>query len=218
MTIQRPAEPVQPKDDAPADAPELWRWQSRLLPLLIGLLIAFTAVFCISNLYQIFTVQDYIRKAPTLDAHTILAPEARASDPRLGVLADLESYALVRRYHQANIVVMGRLYVVYLGFTTGMILALVGAAFILSKYREAPSTVEGSGLGNRLAIGSTSPGLVLATLGTLLMIITMTTRADVMVGDASVYMSSAGPGPVPTSFTDNLKEAAKHVAKSDQSR
>jgi hypothetical protein len=217
MTIQRPAELAQPKDDAQGDAPEVWRWQSRLLPLLIGLLIAFTAVFCISNLFQIFTVQDYIRKAPTLDTHSILSPEARASDPRLGVLADLESYALVRRYHQANIVVMGRLYVVYLGFTTGMILALVGAAFILSKYREAPSTVEGSGLGNRLAIGSTSPGLVLATLGTLLMIITMTTRADVLVGDASVYMSTANPAPVPTNGTDILKGARDRVARTEQS-
>jgi len=194
------------------EASELWRWQSRLLPFMVGLLITLTTLFSASNLFQVFVVQDYVRSAPTLDPSIFLrsAPAGRASaDLKNGdVLAMLESYSLVRRYHQTSIILMARLYIVYLGCTMGMILAMVGAAFILAKYRESPSHADGTAGGMRVAIASSSPGLVLAALGTALMIVTITTRADVKVVDRPVWLSAASR-PVDADPADALQEALR---------
>jgi hypothetical protein len=49
------------------------------------------------------------------------------------VAAVLEADALQRRYHQANANMLARVWTRQLGFITGMLLALVGAAFILGR-------------------------------------------------------------------------------------
>ena len=41
-----------------------------------------------------------------------------------------------QRYHQANVLLMAGVRVRYPGLVTGMILALIGAVFVLGKIRE----------------------------------------------------------------------------------
>jgi hypothetical protein len=164
-------------------------WQQRLLPFL-QILIGLVAVFFLTaTLFQLDRIQEKISDAPTFapdPAPEISAPDAAAlsaADRLLFVqwktLATLERSALERRYHQANVLLMSRTWTRYLGFVTGMIMALIGSGFILGKFRESTTTLRIDSAPVKGALASASPGLVLATLGTALMMATILIHNDI---------------------------------------
>ena len=122
------------------------------------------------------------------------------ADPRLYSQVALEMYVLERRYHQANVLLMSRVWVRYLGFITGMILALMGAAFILGRLREPSSKLGAELAAGKFSFEGASPGMFLAGLGVILMIVTIVTHHRIETTDGSVYMYAAqasdlGPAP-----------------------
>lgn len=173
-------------------------WQRRLLPLMAGMLVVLALFFLVVTLYQMNDLASRVAAAPRLDLKPALAsldnvPDGTKTDERLlratwRTLAELEGYAIDRRYHQANLLLMMRLWTRYLGFITGMILALVGAAFILGKMREAGTTLDAQGAAGKVAIASSSPGLILAVLGTALMITTIMVDPRIDVQDGPLYL------------------------------
>jgi hypothetical protein len=120
-------------------------------------------------------------------------PAVRSSEEylRFRVLSLLEADALQRRYRQANATMLARVWTRHLGFTTGMIVAMVGAAFILGQLREDPTTVEFGSDGLKGALVTSSPGIVLAALGTVLMAVTIWVPFDVETRDLNIYLRSA---------------------------
>ena len=104
----------------------------------------------------------------------------------------LEDNALQRRHHQANVLLMSRIWVKYLGFVTGMILAFVGAVFILGKMEESRSEVTGKSNFFELSVNSTSPGILLTILGCALMITTIFTNPVIEVNDRALFLQSLG--------------------------
>jgi cytochrome c biogenesis factor len=103
-------------------------------------------------------------------------------------LVILEGQLLEHRYHQVSILVVSRLWMQYVGFTTGMILAMTGAAFVLGKLQELPTELKADTSAIKLSIQSTSPGIILATLGVVLMILTITVNRKLEVNDDAVYI------------------------------
>jgi len=202
-------QPFAPGSAATADLPELpparastsvsadrnlERWQRRLLPFLVWLLGGVTVFFLLATLFQLNSLQRRIESPPTLDLTPALAglQNAASSSDRLvfaqwQTLARLEQNALERRYHQANVLLMSRTWTRYLGFMTGMILAMIGAAFILGKLREEASTLGLKNAGLEANLNTTSPGLVLCLLGTVLMLSTLLTHNDIETQDAPLY-------------------------------
>jgi hypothetical protein len=173
-------------------------WQSKLLPFMLAVLLILTVFCCVANLYQVHVVQEHIQQAHEVDlapAFAILKATAndtaadRLAFARWQSLATLESSALESRYHEAGLMLMTRIYIVFLGFTTGMVLALVGATFILGKLREPASTVDAQGAKGKISFASTSPGLMLAFFGMVLMLATIFARTEVSVTDKSLYTS-----------------------------
>jgi len=182
-------------------------WQRRLLPLMVSMLVALTAFFFVASFIQLYYLQTRIERAPQLDLSPAMASlddferdlksravkDDVAFDNRLDyakwkTLSLLEANALQRRYHQAGVLLISRIWTRYLGFVTGTILALVGAAFILGKLRETSSSLGAeSGLW-KMSMTSASPGLILATLGTLLMLATLATNLEMQVNDGPVYL------------------------------
>jgi hypothetical protein len=182
-------------------------WQKRLLPVMVGLLVALTAFFFIASCMQLYYLQSRIDRAPQLDLSAALASldeigkdlqNAKLGDQlafnnrlqfaRWKTLALLEANALQRRYHQSGVLLISRIWTRYLGFVTGTILAMVGAAFILGKLQEASSNLGAEGGFGKLSLTTASPGLVLATLGTMLMLATLATNMDLQVNDGPVYL------------------------------
>jgi hypothetical protein len=84
---------------------------------------------------------------------------------------------------------MARVWVRYLGFVTGMILALVGAVFVLGKIREDRTDLGLQHKDFKGTLSTTSPGLVLATLGSILMLVTLLTHHEIDVADGPLYVT-----------------------------
>ena len=161
-------------------------WQERLLPLMRWMLVSLTAFFIVATLYQAYSVQQRIVELGNEEFK--LPADATGTDAdtwkaRVG----LEAYAIRHRYQHSSLILMSRAWIIYLGFVTGMILAMVGATFILGKIWEPESQLAAKGQGGELSFKSASPGLTMAVLGTALMICTMVIRADATVTDAPLY-------------------------------
>jgi hypothetical protein len=84
----------------------------------------------------------------------------------------------------------------YLGFMTGMTLALVGAAFVLGQLRTPTSELGAKGAPFEVSLRSSSPGLVLAVLGVLLMATTIVTQSVVNSNDSPTYLGEGVVTPV----------------------
>lgn len=181
---------------AHAETNDLRAWQTRLLPYTISILVALTIFACTSNVYQVYIVQKHMTESESglgdllkLDFAGSPSNSERLALARWKTAATLETNALHSRYHQANLILVTRVYIIFLGFTTGLVMAMVGAAFILSKLREAPSQLGAGGAGWSASLTSSSPGLALAFLGTLLMVVTIVSKVDVHVTDQPLYFS-----------------------------
>ena len=179
------------------ETPKTINWQKRLLPFMAGMVGALTFFFFIASFVQLYYLHNRIEKSPELDLKPALEmmsvttqnPEGQDNLEMASWKARviLEGHTLQRRYHQANVLLMSRIWTRYLGFVTGMILALVGAAFILGKLREPETKLESESFW-KLSVTSSSPGVILAILGTTLMLTTIVTHAKIDVRDGPLYI------------------------------
>jgi uncharacterized membrane protein YidH (DUF202 family) len=171
-------------------------WQRLLLPLMSTVVLGLTIVFVALSTVQLSRLQKYIQQEPTLTVDQLgLTPQKGSADgatafsyDQFRTLTALELHVIQRRHHQANLLVMSRTWTRYMGFLTGMILALIGATFVLGKLQESESKLDAGVGSNKFAIQSSSPGLVLAVLGTLLMSITLVSNVSLQGSDQSVYL------------------------------
>lgn len=187
------------------------RWRRMLLPLITRMLIGLTVFFFAVSLGQLTYLHWRVEQAPSvdLDAPFALLTKAAAGGGSDGVnaasamiLATLESNALARRYHQASVVLMARVWTSYLGFVTGMMLALVGAAFTLGRVQETATSIEAKAGEMGGSLRTAAPGIVLVTVGVALMIATLFVHYDITVADSAVYTRSlqkldGAPAPKP---------------------
>jgi len=161
-----------------------------------------TVFFLVASLGQLFYLHNSIANAPTEDFDAAfeanLVPDLEFEDwieaAKLESLLLLEANALERRHHQANVLLMSRVWVRYLGFVTGMTLTMVGAAFVLGKLQESSSDMRASGGGAQMSVKTNSPGIVLAVLGVVLMVTTIVTHHDIEVRDVAVFVSEREDG------------------------
>ena len=184
-------------------------WQRRLLPMMVGSILALTLFFFAATMYQLFELNQKIQAAPEINHNELLGMGSKQASfvaNQWRSLVVLESHVLQQRYHQANVLLMGRIWIRYLGFVTGMILAIIGAVFILGKLREPTTTLDlsaGEGMDSgtprdsgtpgsaqhslKLQLVTQSPGIVLAVLGTVLMLITILIHHPIEVKDKPMY-------------------------------
>ena len=207
-TLEPRVPPLTADSDASALAREqlraLVRWQRRTLPIMIIVLVSAMLTFLALSFWQGYAVRRDIENAPQLSIAPTLAsiscPDTAARDAHAHCLewkvaALLEQHTINRRYHQANVALLVRVTVKYLGFLTGMLMSLVGAVFILGRLSDPSSTVSAEAAGVKGTIVSASPGLILAFLGTVLMLTTVLTNPPTNVNDGTVYitpLSAAG--------------------------
>ncbi len=191
-------ESVSRSEDGDADAE---RWRLRLLPLMTRMLVGLTVFFFVISLAQITYLHWRVGRAPTIDLSMPIGVLMKvaggtAADGMLAsnavISAQLEASALDRRYHQANVVLMARVWTSYMGFMTGMILALVGAVFILGRLPATPTEIEGKSHDTGAALKTSAPGIVLVSLGVVMMLSTLFVRYEISVRDSAIYSRSSG--------------------------
>ena len=195
--------PLGPEAAAPKTHPDGARpassvWERILLPVMIWMLVGLTLTFLALTVIQLNGLQRRIEAAPVLDLTSVLSgldtpatAEERIVFPQWKTLALLEQHALARRYHQANVLLMARTWTSYLGYLTGMMLAMVGAAFILGKLREEVSSLGLDGAGIKATLRTTSPGLALCFLGTVLILGTIVTHNQIQLQESGpLYLTT----------------------------
>jgi hypothetical protein len=160
--------------------------------MVVGLTVFFFLASCVQLIYLHWNIVH----APRLDVRELLSllesnralqfdDVLHASKIRAQVM--LEANALERRYHQANVLLMSRVWTRYLGFVTGMILALVGVTFILGRLQAPTTNLQARAESAQLSVKSASPGIILAVLGVFLMIATIITHHEIGVTDTAIY-------------------------------
>jgi len=174
------------------------KWQERLQPLMSRMIIVMAVFFSLASLCQLIYLHISIEKEPSKDISesfkglpefSDLTFEEQVEITRFKAIFMLEANALERRHRQAKILLMSRVWARYMGFVTGMILALVGAVFILGKLRESSSEVNAKTDVMALSLKSTSPGIILVVLGVSLMLTTIITHHEISVTDVPVYVT-----------------------------
>jgi hypothetical protein len=209
------------------ESKERLRWQNRLLPFMMWVVAILGIFFCAGSLVQLNWLNTRLGIVPDIPASissTISAADLGGKgnnsdqlsiETRARIL--LEAHTLQRRYHQAQALLLTRIWTKNIGFLTGMIMALVGATFILGKLREDTSTVEGAYKESKLSFNSTSPGLILTLLGTAILLASLFAQSTIEVGDAPVYLNGSPAARLPTpaqlpanaAETTQLKDGAK---------
>lgn len=180
-------------------------WQLRLMPFMIGIILMLALFFFAATMYQLYELNSKIQQVAELQNTELLekaVPGSSLMEKQWRSLVVLESHILRQRYHQANVLLMARVWIQYLGFVTGMMLSLIGAVFILGKLREpATELTLGSGAGQqklpsdlKMHLVTQSPGIVLVTLGTVLMLVTILVHHPIEVTDKPVYTSVTTAG------------------------
>lgn len=192
---------------SPTEADRLAAWQIAARPFMTRTMVVLAAFFFAASLAQLSYLTWMIVHPPTIAAGTLLdagvcgpgagrpaldAPSCLALQRDRAILM-LEANVMERRYHQSNALIMFSIWSRYLGFVTGMILAFVGAAFILGKLAEPQSQLEAAAGNWKASITSTSPGLILCTLGVVLIVASITTLHSLNTRDAPTYLQRA-PG------------------------
>lgn len=205
-----------PREDDSAATAFQQRWQEGLLPVMRAALIFFAVFFLAASLWQYHQLyQDLRQGVPTAARTVTVAPTAAnishntarsaAQEAtqhaaefdalRWRTMVALEQDVVQMRYRQINAVLLLRTWTRQTGFLVGMMLSLVGAFFILGKIKEDTTQLSGESGSMKLALTSSSPGIVLAVLGTVLMATTLLVKFDYEVSDKPVYLLSYGLNP-----------------------
>ena len=180
---------------------QLNKWQNRLLPWMIIMPSLLILIFIYISTRQLddfktsingyrssFSEQNLVSPADT----TVKSAAIRTNMEYIKWYSKvkMEEKALDHRYAQSGFLLVARTYTKYLGFFTGMILAIVAAVFIISKLREGETTFGGTaGEKMQFNLVSTSPGIIFGILGTTLMMATILYNPTIDQTDSPLYLT-----------------------------
>lgn len=176
-------------------------WQNRLVPVMAGVVLVAGLFFAVVSVMEFDAIRAImVTPGPdmtaSLAAYDKIAPstfDEAIEVARQKTAVILEHESITRRYTQAHGIILAQLWTRYMAFTTGAIMALIGSAFILGKLREDATSMAGSGATLNLSLTSTSPGLILAVLGSLLMGGALMSRFEVHTTDPPHYLATTAP-------------------------
>lgn len=191
---------VENKSSETEDQQDLFTWQRKLMlwtilmPSLLIIVFITIATFQLNRFNSQITTKNeseldnIINPVSLID--TSLSTDLRLSYIKWYSLTKMEEIAMNKRYNQGGLLVMSRVLTKYLGFFTGMILATIGAVFIISKLREDVSKLSVSFNDHaKAALASSSPGIVFGCLGTILMVSSILQHSEINVKDMPMYLN-----------------------------
>src|ERR1700704_5402515 len=144
------------------DNQNLAHWQNRLLPFMTRFIVFVSVAFFVLSIVNLVQINDFVRGEHEGDIRgqiEKIAPDAKArniDEMTQQSLLILEADLVDKRYHQASALLMSRIWTRQLAFMTGMIMAFLGAIFILGKLSEGRSTISGGASDWQTSISSSS--------------------------------------------------------------
>jgi hypothetical protein len=180
----------------------IYKWQQKLLPWFIVMPTVLIGIFIFLATQQLVSFNKKLQTKPDSTLVSRIIPSGREIASSYGesnnqkyllftILAHLEQESTFRRYNQGALLLMSRIFTKYLGFFTGMILAIVGAVFIIGKIREDSANITADvNEMMKFSIISSSPGIIFGVLGTILMLATILKHNDITVQDSPLYLNA----------------------------
>ena len=174
------------------------KWQRRLMPWLIIMptLLILLFVFLATRQMRKFNTMLEVESTSVMDELKLNTQQNveylnQMEYLRWATLVKMEERSLNRRYKQGGALLASRIFTKYLGFFTGMILAIVGAIFIIAKLQEEKTEIEGDvGNGIKGKLASSSPGIIFGVLGTVLMLSTILQHNEISVSDQPLFLNA----------------------------
>lgn len=206
---------------------QLYKWQNKLLPWLIILPTILILLFLYLATQQVNHFNEAInQKSQSItegmhmnDTGTIEKMNSNMEYLKWVTLAKMEEESVNKRYHQGGLLLLSRIFIKYLGFLTGMIIAIVGAVFIIAKLSEAPTNAEGTiGEKVRISIASSSPGVIFGILGTVLMVSTILQHNEIEIKDSPLYLNPYNVMSIKSSGASSLDSASAANGKIDSAK
>lgn len=167
------------------DQAQLWQWQRSLAPFMLLAVLATSIFFFAGSYIEFQSIKaSILNPADISDVKAMLdRPAAAGAETpddlhwKVTALARYQSQAKVDA--AGNALLLVNVWIRYLGFVTGMVLAIVGATFIMAKLNEGATALNASGAGFTGSVSTSSPGIILVVLGTVLMLAAMAIRFSV---------------------------------------
>jgi len=197
-------------------------WQIKILPWILMVPTVLVAAFIFLATDQVSQINERL----TISKDTIFMNKLVNYVDKLDsksiehvkylALIKLEQESFYYRYNQAQLLLMSRIFTKYLGFFTGMILAIVGAVFIIGKLKEDTTEIEGTiSDKTKVKIISSSPGIIFGLLGTILMITTIVHHNEISVRDMSLYLVPGNNKEIQDIKTTKAGEGLEYVDETE---
>lgn len=184
-------------DNLKEDPKLIAKWQNKLLPVMVIVPISLATIFIVIATMQMLKFNEVLNEKPDGKLFTTVIKPVKANERqslesvKWATLAHMEQQSIEKRYRQGGLLLMSRIFTKYLGFFTGMLMAIVGSVFIISKLNTDTSTVDAAMTDQfKVNVASSSPGLIFGILGTVLMGLSIYQHTDVSVQDSPLYLNA----------------------------
>lgn len=145
----------------------------------------------------------------SITARLVETLSAPGQQPELATWAALEFDALENRQSRADSMLETRTWLRFMSSSFGAILVMCGAIFILTRVKIDQFQLESNTDVWKVAIGTTSPGMVMVLAGTFLMTMPLSTKQEITIRDGNAY-----PPPFETQQrVTNQQDAACQAAR-----
>lgn len=179
------------------------QWQRRMMPFMAVAIVFAALLFSVILVARFSAIATTLQDPPQAEiaipwTSADAGPKSWQEQKQLAQLQAnfaLEREIIARRYRQAAAAQSLRLWTRLMGFLTGMLMAIMGSAFVLGKLSGPDNDISGSASGASISIKTASPGIIMAVLGTILIGMTITTTVRTDVRDSAIYFGRPGEEP-----------------------
>lgn len=171
-----------------------WRTPKHVFWISIIVVTVPFILFVVLSYLRFDSVVSSIEKKIELSVNKVLQDSFDYSSPseRLAFVANsrvaLERDIVVHRHSRSVALLVTRTWMRFMSLVFGTVLVVIGSVFVISKITTEPTETELAGGNIRVALVTSSPGLLLVLLGCLLIAVPNVSQQAIRVVDAPTYL------------------------------
>lgn len=162
--------------------------------ILFAVMIIPSAFFIGNSFYELDEILEKINDPPALFTEKILDKELNKADIDVfnaQAIIALELDVMKVRHHRSIAFIATRTWMRFMTIIFGSILVVIGAAFVLGKISGSETNIDAGGKDMKLALKSSSPGIILVFFGVILIGIPHFSKQQIATSDASSFVGKA---------------------------
>jgi hypothetical protein len=158
--------------------------------VIVLILLIPSGFFTLKSFNQLEDVLGIIETPVSAVAVPIIEKDEDPEVWKSRVLAELEKHVIGQRHAQVRAMLATRTWLRFMSLIFGAIMVVIGASFAIARVSGQLSTAE-AGTGDwKIAFSTSSPGLMLAFLGAILIVVPNVSKQRIEFSDQAVYISA----------------------------